>query len=93
LERELQSICVILTEKDLEKEPPEVTTVRITGDVDRPRSMYTARENVRIKCAQLTTTLFMVSVNTSLLKTFLYCMIYFVLLKNISIIRRILVQC
>jgi hypothetical protein len=93
LERELQSICVILTEKDLEKEPPEVTTVRITGDVDRPRSMYTVRENVSIKCAQLITTLFMVSVNTYFLRTFIYCMIYFVLLKIVSIIRRILVQC
>jgi hypothetical protein len=85
LERELQSICVILTENDLEKEPPEVTTVRITGDVDRPRSMYTARENVSIKCAQLIKTLFMVSVNTF--------MIYFVLFKIVSIIRRILVKC
>jgi hypothetical protein len=34
---------VILTEKEREKDPPEVTTVRITGDVERPRSTYTER--------------------------------------------------
>ncbi len=41
--KELQSICVILTEKEREKDPPEVTTVRITGEVERPRSTYTER--------------------------------------------------
>ena len=34
---------MILTEKEREKDPPEVTTVRITGEVERPRSTYTER--------------------------------------------------
>ena len=41
LARELHSTWVILTEKEREKEAPEVTTVRITGEVERPRSTYT----------------------------------------------------
>ena len=42
LERELQSIWVILTEKDRENEGPAVTTVRTTGLLlDSPMSTYT----------------------------------------------------